>query len=251
MFEQFPKQRPELPLAYQEIIRQHHFENREGFTRSSAVTKFMESWMHRQVARDMKGRDSPTPTLEIGAGTLNHLTYEKTTEPYDIVEPDKDLIALVPERRGRIRNVYNDLFEIFGNGIYQRIISIATLEHLLDLPAVIAKAGLLLEEKGVLRVTIPNEGCLLWKIGYRLTNGIEFRLRYSLDYETIMRHEHVNTATEIDEILEYFFGITRWSVLGLTKRLSFYRFYACSHPRAQRCSDFLNQRPRFAKDHLC
>ena len=42
--------------------------------------------------------------------------------------------------------------------------------------------------------------------GWKMTTGLEFRLKHGLDYGLIMQHEHVNTAVEIEQVLEYFFS---------------------------------------------
>lgn len=243
MFDDFPKTRPPLPETYKEIFQKHYLENREGFTRSSSVTKMMESWMHLQVAEDVSMRTMEVmPTLEIGAGTLNHLSYENYVQPYDVVEPNEGLRSAFSERKNRIRTFYKDIFEIHQERIYKRIISIATFEHLTDLTMVVAKAGILMKDEGTLRVAIPNEGTLLWKLGYSLTNGIEFKLRYKLDYQKIMQHEHVNTAAQIEQVLDHFFSSIRCKVFGITKKIAFYRFYACHSPRIDRCMSYLKER---------
>ena len=243
MFDDFPKTRTPLPESYKEIFARHYLENREGVTRSSSVSKWMESWMHVQVAKDLgEASKAVGPTLEVGAGTLNHLPYEKDVKVYDAVEPNEELLGAFPERRGRIRNSYKDIFDIQGEKTYKRIVSIATLEHLTDLPMVIAKMGILLVENGSLRVAIPNEGTLLWKLGYSLTNGIEFKIRYKLDYQKIMQHEHVNTAGQIEEVLKYFFSLNQCRVMGVSRQFAFYRFYDCRAPIIDRCRSFLKER---------
>jgi hypothetical protein len=242
LFDEFPKQRTTLPESYKEIFQRHYLENREGFTRSSSITKSMESWMHHQVARDVLHAQDPQPTLEIGAGTLNHLVYENFVQPYDVVEPNEDLLSSFPQRRNRVRNFYKDLFQIKGEQVYKRVVSIATFEHLTDLPMVVAKTGVLLKSGGVLRAAIPNEGTIFWKLGYSLTNGIEFRLRYKLDYHQIMQHEHVNTADQIEKVLQYFYSSCQCKVMGVSRQVGFYRFYACHSPSVDRCLSFLKER---------
>ena len=242
MFNAFPKTRPVLPPDYHAILRRHCMENRKGASPSSSLTQRMEAWMHAQVAADARGRAEDISTLEIGAGTLNHLDYEKNVRTLDIVEPGDDFLDAFPQRRARVRHCYRDIFQIPGERRYERIISIATFEHLTDLPMVVAKAGLLLADGGSLRVAIPGEGGLLWTLGYRLTNGIEFRCRYGLDYERIMRYEHVNTADEIEAVLKYFFARVSWRVFGLNRMFSFYRFYECHALDRGRCAAFLKER---------
>ena len=238
MFENFPKIRTPLPKEIQGMYSVLYRSNREGQTTASSLAQRMESWLHRQVAGDVADhKDTPKATLEIGAGTLNQLRYEPRVQPYDIVEPFTDLYKGSPSLR-RVRNIYSDISEIPTNFRYDRITSIATLEHVCNLPEVIARSGLLLAENGVLRATVPSEGTWLWALGWKLTTGLEFRLRYGLDYGQLMKHEHVNTADEIEEVLAYFFQGIRCKVFGLSKSVSLYRYYECRIPRIGRCQRY-------------
>jgi hypothetical protein len=198
----------------------------------------MESWLHRQVANDVSTpEDSAKVTLELGAGTLNQLQYEPSVQAYDIVEPFTDLYKSSP-LLGRVRNIYSDISEVPSSCRYDRITSVATLEHVCNLPEVIARSGLLLGENGVLRASVPGEGKFLWTLGWKLTTGLEFKIRHGLDYGLLMKHEHVNTAMEIEEVLEYFFKKIECKVFGLSKSISLYRYYECRSPRIDRCREF-------------
>jgi hypothetical protein len=243
MFEAFPKTRTVLPPAYRHIHRQHYVQNRRGDSLASALSLRVEGWMHRQVARDViDGRSAPC-TLEVGAGTLNHLPYEPQRGRYDIVEPFAELYESA-DGAERIHTVYRDISEIPPGPRYDRIISVATFEHICDLPDVVARCGLLLKSDGRLRLAIPSEGTVLWKLGWKCVTGLEFKLRRGLDYGVLMRHEHVNTAREIEEILSYFFSSVRCTTLGPSKALSFYQFFRCADPRIDRCSGHLERLER-------
>ena len=194
--------------------------------------------MHRKVAEDTVIRLPGYSTLEIGAGTLNHLEYEPHSVPYDVVEPFVELYAESPYR-SRVTHTYTTLSEI-AKAHYTRIISIAAFEHLCDLPAIVARCGILLRKDGELRVAIPSEGTILWTLGWKLTTGIEFRLRHGLDYGVLMKHEHVNTAAEIESVLRIFFKSVRRSVFGIAPALSFYQFFACGDPDQSRCAGYLS-----------
>jgi len=193
--------------------------------------------MHRKIAADVQ-ESGPKATLEIGAGNLNQLPYEPCTTPYDIVEPFRELFESSPHL-GRIRNVYDDVAEIPAATRYERITSIAVLEHVCDLPVLVARSALLLAEGGTFRAGIPSEGTILWRLGWQMTTALDFRARYNLDYKVLMRYEHVNTAREIEEVLRYFFAETRGRAFGIARSLSFYQFFACAKPRLQRCHEYL------------
>jgi hypothetical protein len=237
MFSNFPKTRPALPPEFQAIYADQYKENRDGSSKASGLAQKMESWMHRRVAADVASPPEKS-TLEIGAGTLNQLQYEHNANPYDIVEPFHSLFE-GSEYIDRIRNAYDDISEIPAGSKYDRIISIAAFEHICNLPEVIARAGRLLEDGGQLRCGIPSEGTIMWRLGYTLTTGLEFKRKHGLDYGVLMRHEHVNTAAEIEEVLNYFFSDVSASVFGIARSISFYQFYACAKPDADKCSDYL------------
>lgn len=230
LFENFPKKRTELTQEYKNIYSEYYLKNREGNTFASFFSKQMEGWMHKKVASDVNNNHNKS-TLEIGAGTLNQLKYEKTS-PYDIIEPFHELFEKSPYKTC-INNIYSDINELNDEKKYDRITSIATFEHILDLPDVLSKTCNLLKDDGLLRVAIPNEGSFCWKMGWKLTTGIEYKIKYKLDYGLLMKHEHVNTADEIDQLLNYFYNNVKCNYWGISKKLGFYRFYVCSSPNTE------------------
>jgi hypothetical protein len=236
-FTQFPKHREPLPPEYAAIYLQHYRNSREGNSRVLSLAKYAESWMHRKVAEDVFNTE-PKATLEIGAGNLNQLPYEPDTSPYDIVEPFRELFETSPHLP-RIRNVYNDIVEIPRDNRYDRVTSIAVLEHVCNLPELVAQSARLLAEGGTFRAGIPSEGTILWRLGWQTTTAPAFRARHNLDYKLLMKYEHVNTAREIEDVLRYFFAETHPSVFGVSRSLSFYQFFACAKPRLDRCHSYL------------
>lgn len=255
----FPKVRPELNEEYRNIYVRHYMENREGGTKVSRITSILESWGHKNVAKarnlgnktdehkkSSAGDSREISTLEIGAGTLNQFKFEKKCGIYDIVEPFSELYensAFI----GNVDHIFADIGDLDkdreGSDIrrYDRITSVYAFEHILNLPEVIARAGLHLNEGGVLAVAIPNEGRFLWRLAYKCSSGLEFKRRYGLDYEVIMRHEHVNTADEIEVLLRLFFKSNKRKMFGIGKDLSLYRFYLCSEPDIEKCRKYLDK----------
>jgi SAM-dependent methyltransferase len=238
-FSGFPKIRPTLPPEYQKIYLQHIQENRHGQSPASRMSTALEGWMHRRIARDVRDGNRSLSTLEIGAGTLNHLRYESDNAAYDIVEPAHYLFA-GSRFLSRVRTIYNDIKEVQPDNLYDRIISIASFEHICNLPEVVARCGLLLKPDGQLRAAIPTEGGPLWSLGWKLTTGREFKRRYGLDYEVIMQAEHVNTWREVADVLNYFFQSVEFSLLGFSRALSVYQVYICRDPDPTKCSDYLS-----------
>lgn len=221
----FPKVRVPLPPAYQRIFDEHYLDSREGRTAVTSLASKMESWLHRRVA---KTAQKESKTLEIGAGTLNQLRFEQT-ETYDIVEPYRLLFEKSPFLM-RVRNVYSDISEVPLEAYYDRITSVACFEHICNLPEVIESCTRLIKRDGVLAVSIPNEGRFLWHLAYTLTTGKDFHRKYGLDYDVWMRYEHVNTADEIETLLNHYWGEVKQSLFGINRDLAFYRYYECRKP---------------------
>lgn len=226
----YPKIPPELPEEYQKIWDEHYLDSRNGRTVATKAASGMEKWLHKKVAKTARKSGA---VLEIGAGTLNQLNFEEVPDNsvggYDIIEPFKMLF----ENSGKIsqvRNIFSDIAEVPSNSRYNRIISVACFEHICNLPEVVQKCAEILEPDGILSVSIPNEGRFLWHFAYTMTTGREFHRKFGLDYEVWMRYEHVNTADEIDVILRHFFSDVKMSLLGISKDLSFYRYYECCKP---------------------
>ena len=233
----FPKLRPELPKEYQEIYTQHYLSNREGKYKTTSLSMKLERWLHKKVAADVVGTKGKK-TLEIGAGTLNQLQYEPVIDNYDIIEPFKELYE-DSDRLLNVRNIYSDISEVTEK--YDRITSIAVFEHIMDLPYVVATAALHLNEGGCIRTSIPNEGTFMWKLGTKVT-GREFKKKYGLEYDVLMKFEHVNTAQDIEDVLNHFFIKTKSSTFGLGKGIGFYRFLEHKHPKIDVAKAYLESR---------
>ncbi len=197
----YPRRRPPLPAPYQRVYEEEYRLNRSGEGPVYGLVKLLESWMHRRIARV----PGPARILELGAGGLNHLDYEPDAAAYDIVEPVRIAYA-GSARLGRVRTVFDDVADIPVDTRYDRVLSIAVLEHQADLPGIIARTGLLLAPGGRFQAGIPTEGGLLWYLAWRFGTGLAYRRRTGLSYGPLMRHEHINRADEIETLVRHFFG---------------------------------------------
>ena len=218
----YPKKRIVLNEEYLKVYKEHYIANRGGDGIANTIAQKMESWMHKKVS-NKNGND----ILELGAGNLNHLEYENSYINYDIIEPFKDLYQDNPSIK-KIRNIFTSTSEV--NQKYDKIISIATLEHLINLPNEIELCKNLLKQDGIFQVAIPCEGEFAFKLGWLLTTAISFKLKYNLDYSKLIEYEHVNTIDEIMTVLKHNFEIVNFCrspfILPI-KNLSFYAYIEC------------------------
>ncbi len=243
-FIQFPKTRNPLPKEYEVIYVKEYEINRKGESFITRLSMGLEKWLHKVILK----RAIPAENiLEIGAGTFNHLDYERNFKRYDVVEPFEQLYANSKDLH-KVNKIHSSIYEIDQKSVsYDRIISIAVLEHVLDLPKLIAYSGLLLSPQGQFQNSIPSQGGLLWYMAYNLTTGIAFYLRNKLNYNTIMNFEHVNTCSEVEEVIRYFYDDVKISRFPLPLlNLSFYTYIEAKKPNIERCKQYIEE----AKNNL-
>ena len=70
-----------------------------------------------------------------------------------------------------VKKIFSSLEEISEDQKYEKIVTVATLEHLVDLPKEIKICKKLLKKKGKLEVAIPCEGKLHLNLGGCLRLG--------------------------------------------------------------------------------
>lgn len=201
MFDSYPRKRPALPPAYEAVYVRHYTDNRAGRGNANSMAQRAEGWMHRLVAAGGRPGDA---VLDFGAGNLNHYRWETGTSRYDVVEPFAELLAEAPPD-AKTDGVYHFVHDVEGQR-YDRVFSVAVLEHLEGLPRDVARCASLLKPDGLFQAGIPCEGELAWKLGYSLSTGLAFRRKYGLDYQVIMRHEHVNTYADILGVVRAIFS---------------------------------------------
>lgn len=234
ILEKFPKKRKPLPEAYVKLYDQMYESNRKGRDIASSFALFLERWMHRMHQNYVE-----FPILEIGAGTLNHIPFESKTGEYDVVEP-LPMLYFNSENKDRINEFYKSIDCIPLDKKYARIISVAVLEHVENLPDLIARSALLLSTNGKMLSGIPSEGGVLWYLAWRCGTGIAFWLRHKLSYVPFMRYEHINNADEIISLMRYFFKnveVVRYPIS--VKHLSLYTFLVASEPNIDLAKRYL------------
>ncbi len=237
----YPRTRRAMPPKLASIYQDIYLTSRDGKTFLYRITQALEGWMHRKVAA---GSAAGRSVLEVGGGTLNQLKWESAGQTYDVVEPWKSLYDGRPEM-AKVRAFYADVADVPRENRYDRIISIATLEHVLDLPRMVAEAAIRLAPGGTFSAGIPSEGGMLWGLSWRASVGLAFRLRTGLNYGDLMRHEHVSGAREIRAVVSYFFHRCRVKRFPTPlHHLSLYTFLDCEEPRLDRCQAILDSRDR-------
>ncbi len=171
ILQSYPKTRPPLPVEQRKIYEKEYLANRQGDNLISSLSQKLESWMHKEVTKHIAGQE----VLEIGAGTLNHMPYLAQQQiTCDIIEPMTFLYEN-SEYKSKVRHFYHDISECSER--YDTIHSIAVLEHVIDLPKLIATSCHLLKDGGTFVHAIPCESGFLWGLSWRCFTGLSYYVR--------------------------------------------------------------------------
>lgn len=147
--------------------------------------------------------------LEIGAGTGEHINYEHSCEKYYALEI---LPAMANKIRAKFPNVEvitgdcQEPFPLEDNSI-DRVNAIHVLEHLTNLPATLKEIKRVLKPFGTLVAMIPCEG-MAYKIARKISAERLFKKTYKMDYDWLVKSEHVNSPKEIITELNKEFSLT-------------------------------------------
>jgi ubiquinone/menaquinone biosynthesis C-methylase UbiE len=171
---------------------------------------YVDEFNHRYVVG--ASSSSFSHTLEVGAGSGEHLTYESLTAEqrgnYVAVDIRENMVAEIRRRFPLIRAIVADCQAglDFPDGHFDRILAIHVLEHLPDLPAAVAELHRLCHKsRGVLSMVIPCEGSLAYGLARRVSARRIFEKRYKSSYNWYIEREHINRPQEIfAEITPYF-----------------------------------------------
>lgn len=172
---------------------------------------FADRFNHRYPVR--RSGDFET-TLEIGAGTGEHLRWERLTDAqrrgYVALELRENVAARFRERHPDVRLVVGDCQSrlAFDDGAFDRILAIHVFEHLPDLPRAIDEAHrLVAKPRGRLHVVIPCEGGLAYTLARRVSAQRLFERRYGRPYRQFIEREHLSRPEEIVRELDRRFTI--------------------------------------------
>jgi len=220
LIKKYPKKRGFLPKPIKKNFNKLYLNNRQNF-----LSQLSERWLHLSI----NDRERKNKTLEIGAGTLNHLKYE-IKKHYDIIEPKKFLYKNSINKR-LVNKSYKNISQT-RNYFYERIISCATLEHITDLPEYLYTSSLKLKKNGYQQHSIPCEGYPMWNISWFLFSGLLFKLKYGYSFKYVQENEHVNNFDEIVSLISFFYKKVeiKFSYPFYNKYLSFYSNIKFSKP---------------------
>jgi ubiquinone/menaquinone biosynthesis C-methylase UbiE len=155
-------------------------------------------------------------TLEIGAGSGEHMNYEKLsdeqTRNYVAVDIRENMVAELRKKFPAIQSVVGDCQKHMGfeDGYFDRVLAIHVLEHLPNLPEAVKEMYRLCDkDDGSVSIVIPCEGSLAYSLARRISAQRVFERRYKQPYRWFIEREHINLPEEIfEELSKYFIMVS-------------------------------------------
>jgi len=190
----WPKHRPTLsPEQYAILEDWYAHWLTTALPRYGSITRFNHEYPLRSAPNRIR-------TLEIGAGTGEHLLYEKTAGPeYYAMELRRELADRLTARFPAVTAIIGDCENRIDapDHFFDRVLAVHVLEHLANLPATLREVVRVLRPGGVFSVVIPCEGGMGYRLGRYFTSQRQFEKRYGVRYDWMISYEHVNRADEI------------------------------------------------------
>jgi SAM-dependent methyltransferase len=183
-----------------------HMEGHDYLYRSNPLLAWVQNAGHRHI-RAVSKSSPEALTLDMGCGDGAHRPF--MWRPDRAVGVDVDQRAL-EEYRARCPEaaiVRGDCYRLpFGNGVFDRVVNIYNLEHLIHLDFALEEARRVLKDEGELLVSVPTEGGAAWTMGRRMTTARQFA-RDGFDYTRSNAIDHCNCVWQVEKTIRRHFRV--------------------------------------------
>lgn len=181
------------------------------------MVKWSMSWGHKDIIRLMGNKVCGT-SVDLGVGRGDHYDYVENRD--DLIGVDYDVNAMREIReKGITAPLYRaDLTRLpFPDQCFDTICSTYAFEHLYYMMVCLEEMYRTLKDDGVLVASFPIVGGWLMDLLSRLGPQREFKQRYGLNWNKVLKVEHCNTSRYILEAVSRIFIIDRliWTPFGI------------------------------------
>ncbi len=167
----------------------------------SAITNMA----YKQCARLITDKEK---VVEIGCGTGDFIPYCPSTQ-YMGLDISEDFISISQKSYPQHEFAVGDAYDLpFESRSVKSILSFSVLEHLNKLDTVLEQINRVLTDDGEFIFGIPTEG-LLYRIGRNLTTKRHVQKATGVDYDELLKKEHVNKCKDILSVLKKYFVIDK------------------------------------------
>jgi SAM-dependent methyltransferase len=184
------------------------------FYRANPVISWVQNAGHR-VIRSMAAAAPAALTLDMACGDGGHRPYMWRGDRVVGIDIDQASLETHRQRYPDAVAVRGDCYHMpFRDGVFDRVINIYNLEHLVHLDFALEEASRVLKDNGELLVSVPTEGGLAWTLGRRLTTARQFTTD-GLDYVRSNSIDHCNCIWQIEKALSRHFRFVKRNLFPL------------------------------------
>lgn len=147
---------------------------------------------HRYIAR--KGEDTNGIILDVGSGMGYHLKFEKINKNRRYICLDSDPQMLKKINKPFVKTIVGNCGAIpLKNNSVDVVIASHILEHLPNLKQDLGELKRVLKKNGKVIIVLPADPGFLWNMLTYFSPSRARLKKIGIDYDVVMRHEHVNT----------------------------------------------------------
>jgi SAM-dependent methyltransferase len=171
------------------------------------------SWVQNAGHRAIRSLTADAPdalTLDLACGDGGHRPYMWRGDRVVGLDIDQPSLESHHKRYPDAVALRGDCYRLpFREAVFDRVLNIYNLEHLVHLDFALEEARRVLKDDGVLMVSVPAEGGLAWSLGRRLTTARQFN-GAGLNYLRANAIDHCNCVWQIEKALaRHFQFVTR------------------------------------------
>jgi ubiquinone/menaquinone biosynthesis C-methylase UbiE len=174
-----------------ELWKKHYSSDQENLYKSVFIRAIFDMG-HTYIAK--KGKEKNGNVLDLGSGMGYHLKFEKITSKRVYTCLDSDATMLDRITKKGVKKIVGTCSKIpLKDASVDIIIASHILEHLPTLRKDLEEIKRVLKKDGLFLVVLPCDPGFLWKILTFITPSRWRLKKIGIDYDVVMKHEHVNT----------------------------------------------------------
>jgi len=180
--------------------------NYSGFLQS-----FVMHSSHRFLEKHFNENQSFNRTLEIGAGTGQHISYVRHKfDTYVLSDLDAKTLQVAKDRLGDghgnklMFDLQNGEKLNFADNSFDRLIAAHVLEHIYKPHLVLKEWKRVVDHGGVISLLLPTDPGIAWRLGRHL-GPRKNAVSQGIAYDYVMAREHVNSCNNLVALVRHYF----------------------------------------------
>lgn len=183
------------------------------FFYTKKLTQIAMSWGHKNVVH-LIGKKVEGVSVDLGVGNGEHYDYIENRDALIGVDYDMEAMREIRSRGIKAKLFRADLTRLpFQDACFDVIRSTYAFEHLYYLEVCLEEIYRTLKNEGMLVASFPIVGGWLMDFLSRIGPQKEFRRKYGLNWNKILKVEHCNSSRRVLEAVKRLFVIDKiiWS----------------------------------------